>query len=201
MSPDPGGGEPADREEAWPVVASDEVYRGSWVVTISEDTIHRPGHPEDTFDRLVVDHPGAVMALAVDDDEQVCCVRQYRHNARRNFVELPAGICDVAGEPPVETARRELREEAQLQATDWRHLLTLWPTVGLTNEVHHLFLARGLSTADRGDFAMEHEEAELEVFWTPMADLLDAVLDGRVQQGPLAASILAYDVLGRRGEL
>jgi ADP-ribose pyrophosphatase len=48
---------------------------------------------------------------------------------------------------------------------------------------------------------MEHEEAELEVFRTPMADLLDAVLDGRVQQGPLAASILAYDVLKRRGEL
>jgi ADP-ribose pyrophosphatase len=196
-----GGGELADRDEAWPVVSSSEVYRGSWVVTITEDTLTRHGHPEEEFTRLVVDHPGAVMALAVDEDERVCCVRQYRHNGRRNFVELPAGICDVAGEDPVETAKRELREEAQLAAADWRHLLTLWPTVGLTNEVHHLFLARDLSAADRGSFAMEHEEADMEVFWTPMADLLDAVLDGRVQQGPLAASVLAYDVLKRRGEL
>lgn len=191
----------ADRPESWPVVATEEVYRGPWVVKIDENTIHRPGHPDDTFDRLVIDHPGAVMALAVDENENVCCLRQYRHNAKRNFVELPAGICDEVGEDPMETAKRELREEAQLQATEWRHLLTVWPTVGLTNEAHHLYLARGLSSADRGDFAMEHEEAELEVFWTPMADLMDAVLDGRVQQGPLALSVLSYDVLKRRGEL
>jgi 8-oxo-dGTP pyrophosphatase MutT (NUDIX family) len=191
----------ADRPEAWPVVGSHHVYDGPWVVTIDEETLHRPGHPDDTFSRLVVRHPGAVMALAIDEDERVCCLRQYRHNAGRNFVELPAGVCDAEGEDPLETAKRELREEVQLQASDWRPLLTLWPTVGLTSEVHHLFLARGLSHADRGSFAMEHEEAEIEVFWTPMADLLDAVLDGRVQQGPLAASVLAYDVLKSRGEL
>jgi ADP-ribose pyrophosphatase len=73
--------------------------------------------------------------------------------------------------------------------------------VGIIQELHHLFLARDLRPASRGDFAMEHEEAAMEVFWTPMADLLDAVLDGRVRQGPLAASVLAYDVLKRRGEL
>ncbi|HEX7739247.1 MAG TPA: NUDIX hydrolase [Marmoricola sp.] len=190
----------ADRDESWPVTHTTDIH-ASWVVRIHEDTLSRPGHPDEEFTRLVIDHPGAVMALAVDEDERVCCLRQYRHNGRRNFVELPAGICDVPGEDPVEAAKRELREEAQLQATDWRQLLTLWPTVGLTNEVHHLFLARDLSPADRGEFAMEHEEAELEVFWTPMSDLLDAVLDGHVQQGPLAASVLAYEALKGRGRL
>ena len=191
----------ADRPESWPVSASRVIHADDWVVGMREDTISRPGHPEESFDRLVVTHPGAVMILAVDDDERVCCVRQYRHVVQRNFVELPAGICDAEGEDPVETAKRELREEAQLRADHWRHLLSLWPTVGMSTEIHHLYLATGLHPADRGDFALEHEEAEMEVFWAPMAELLDAVLEGRVQQGPLAACVFAYDVLKRRGEL
>jgi ADP-ribose pyrophosphatase len=195
------GAELADRPEQWPVAGSRDLHRDDWIVALREDTLHRPGDPDHPFERLVVEHPGAVMALAVDDDELVCCLRQYRHVAGRNFVELPAGVCDTAHEDPLATARRELREEAELEAAGWRPLLSLYPSVGITQEVHHLFLARDLRPASRGDFAMQHEEAELEVFWTPMADLLDAVLDGRVQQGPLAASVLAYDVLKRRGEL
>jgi ADP-ribose pyrophosphatase len=195
------GSELADRPEQWPVSATRDLHRDDWIVALREDTVHRPGDPDHPFDRLVIEHPGAVMALAVDDDERVCCLRQYRHVVGRNFVELPAGLLDAAHEDPLTTAKRELREEAELEAADWRPLLSLYPSVGITQEVHHLFLARDLQPASRGDFAMEHEEAELEVFWTPMADLLDAVLDGRVQQGPLAASILAYDVLKRRGEL
>jgi 8-oxo-dGTP pyrophosphatase MutT (NUDIX family) len=198
---DTAGAGLADRPESWPVTATRDLHRDDWIVALREDTVHRPGHPEDSFGRLVVEHPGAVMILALDDQERVCCIRQYRHVGKRNFVELPAGLCDADGEAPVDTARRELREEAELAATDWKHLLTVYPTVGLSQEVHHLFLARGLSHAERGDFKMEHEEAELLVFWTPMSELLDAVLDGRVQQGPLALSVLAYDVLNRREQL
>ena len=64
--------------------------------------------------------------------------------------------------------------------------------------MHEIYLARGLSHADRGDFELQHEEAEMEVFWVPMAELLDAVLDGRVREGPLAQAVLAYDVLATR---
>jgi hypothetical protein len=67
--------------------------------------------------------------------------------------------------------------------------------------VHVIFLARGLTHAARGDFEMRHEEAEMERFWVPMADLLDAVLEGRVRQGPLAQAVLAYAVLKQRGTL
>jgi ADP-ribose pyrophosphatase len=190
-----------DQPEQWPVTASRDIHRDDWIVALREDTLHRPGHPDEPFDRLVIEHPGAVMALAVDDEERVCCLRQYRHVTGRRFVELPAGLCDAAGEDPLETAKRELREEVELEASDWRHLASVYPSVGILAEQHHLFLARGLSPVSRGDFAMEHEEADIEVFWTPMADLLDAVLDGRVQQSPLAVAVLTYEALRRRGRL
>ncbi|MDQ6687994.1 MAG: NUDIX hydrolase [Actinomycetota bacterium] len=191
----------SDEPQRWPVRDSRDRYRGDWVVALREDTVERPGHPDEPFSRLVVEHPGAVMALAVDEDERVCCIRQYRHAVGERLVELPAGICDSDKEPLLETAKRELREEVELQAREWRPLLSVFPSAGITSEVHHLFLARGLSPAGRGEFAMEHEEADIEVVWVPMAGLLDDVLAGRVRESPTAVAVLAYDVLKRRGEL
>ena len=190
----------ADRPLSWPVVSSRVIHRDDWVVEVSEDVVTRPGHPEDRFARLSVHHPGAVVVLAVDDDERVFCLRQYRHTTRHEFVELPAGLRDAAGEPPVETAKRELREEAQLAATEWTHLLSTFASAGITDEVHEIFLARGLSHAPRGSFELQHEEAEMRPFWTPFDDLLEAVLAGRVRQGPLVQAVLAYQVLRTRGD-
>ena len=171
------------------------------MVALREDVVARPGHPEDRFRRIVVEHPGAVMVLAVDDDERVLCLRQYRHAGQHDYIEIPAGLRDAEDEDPLETARRELREEAELQATDWRPMLSTFPSAGLTQEVHEIYLARGLSHADRGDFELLGEEAEMVTLWVPMAELLDAVIEGRVRQGPLAQAVLAYDVLRRRGAL
>ena len=185
---------------AWPVVSSQDLHRDDWVVALREDRITRPGHREQ-FSRISLEHPGAVVVLAVDDDERVMCLRQYRHTSGHEFVELPAGLRDAGDEPAVETAKRELREEVELDAADWRLLLSTFSSAGITDEVHEIFLARGLTHAPRGDFEMEHEEAEMERFWVPMADLLEAVLEGRVRQGPLAQAVLAYDVLKRRGAL
>lgn len=195
-------GEPlADRPAAWPVVASRDIHRDSWVVALREDVLTRPGHPDEEFARLVVEHPGAVIVLAVDEDEHVVCLRQYRHTSGHEFIELPAGLRDAEDEPAVVTARRELREETELEADEWLLLLSTFPSAGITNEVHEIFLARGLRPAPRGDFAMRHEEAEMEVLRVPMGELLDAVLDRRVREGPLAQAVLAYDVLKRRGSL
>jgi ADP-ribose pyrophosphatase len=191
----------ADEPHSWPVLGSRDIHRDEWVVALREDVVHRPGHPDRPFARLVVEHPGAVVVLAVDEEERVCCLRQYRHAGGALFIELPAGICDEQGEDPQVTAARELREEAELQAEEWRPLLTLFPTAGITSELHHLFLARGLSHADRGDFELHAEEADMEVVWVPFEDLLEAVLEQRVREGPLAAAVLAYDVLRHRGRL
>jgi 8-oxo-dGDP phosphatase len=191
----------ADRPASWPVVRSRDLHRDAWIVALREDVITRPDHPDDEFARISLEHPGAVVVLAVDEQERVLCLRQYRHTTQHDFVELPAGLRDAAGEPSVETAKRELREEAELAATSWQLMLSTFTSAGISEEVHDIFLARGLSHAPRGDFEMVHEEAEMEIFWAPMSELLDAVLDGRVRQGPLAQAVLAYDVLKRRDGL
>lgn len=190
-----------DEPAQWPVVESRDIHRDRWVMALREDFLQRPDDTSETFRRIVTEHPGAALVLAVDEHENVCCIRQYRHNASSMMVELPAGICDVPGEDPVETAKRELREEAELQAEHWRHLMSVYPTAGISQEKHHLYLATGLSPAPRGDFAMEHEEADLVPFMVPMADLLAAVMSGQVHQGPLALAVLAYQQLKSQGEL
>ena len=185
----------ADAPGSWPVVASTDLHRDGWVVALRRDLIHPPGDDgAEPFGRLVVEHPGAAMALAVDlrdGVEHVCLIRQYRHPGGGTFIEIPAGICDVPGEDPVETARRELREEVSLEASEWEHLITAYPSVGISSEVHHFYVARGLREVET-DYVAEHEEAHLEVFWAPFDDLLDAVRDGRVQEGPVVIAVLAY---------
>jgi ADP-ribose pyrophosphatase len=185
---------------SWPVVSTRDLHRDGWVVALRADVITRPDHPGE-FTRISLEHPGAVIVLAVDEDERVMCLRQYRHTSGYEFVELPAGLRDAGDEPAVETAKRELREEVELEASDWRLLLSTFASAGISDEIHEIFLARGLSHAPRGDFEMRHEEAEMETFWVPMAELLDAVLDGRVREGPLAQAVLAYAVLRQRGTL
>lgn len=185
-----------DRPESWPVAGSIDLHRDDWVVALRADEVRLPDETEETggptFRRIVVEHPGAAMVLAIDDDERVLCLRQYRHAAQHRFVELPAGLCDVPGEDPREVAVRELREEAELEAREWTHLLSVWASPGISQERHHFYLARGLSPADRGDFVLEHEEAHMERFWVPFAELLAAVLEGRVADGPVALAVLTY---------
>jgi 8-oxo-dGTP pyrophosphatase MutT (NUDIX family) len=187
-----------DEPESWPVVASEDLHRDDWVMALRADTLQRPGHPEDSFRRLVLETPGAVMVLAVDDEERVVVLRQYRHPVRAKLVEIPAGLLDVPGEDPVLAAQRELREEAALRAEHWDHLVTVYPSPGISDEKQVIYLATGLADADRGDFELEHEEAEMTVERVPVDDLLDAVLDGRLHDAPLVTAVLAYDVIRRR---
>jgi 8-oxo-dGTP pyrophosphatase MutT (NUDIX family) len=192
----------ADTPETWPVAQSRDLYRGDWLMALRADRVRRPGDATGaTFDRWVFEHPGAVVVLAVDEQERVCCLRQYRHPARGRFVELPAGLRDSDGEEPLATAQRELREEAEVEAAEWRQLFDLYPSAGITDERQVCFLARGLRPVSRGDFALEHEEADMERLWVPVDDLVEAVLDGRVGESPIAVCVLAYDALRRRGRL
>ena len=103
------------------------------------------------------------------------------------------------GDSAVEAARRELREEAGLSAGEWRHLLPTYPSPGISDELVHVYVARALSAADRGDFVLEHEEAEMETFWVPFDELLAAVLDGRVTHALVALSVLTCAARGLAG--
>ncbi len=183
---------PTDREESWPVHDTEDLFRDAWVMSLRRDLVSHPGHGDERFARLVLEHPGSVMVVAVDVDERVLVLEQYRHPVQRRLLELPAGLRDAEGEDPLVTARRELLEEAELEARTWEHLLSTHPSPGISSERLEIFLARDLAPGDRGDFEPTHEEADMTARWVPADDLADAVLDGRAADGPLALAVLAY---------
>ena len=190
-----------DVPESWPVESRSDLHRDGWVLALRSDQVTRPGAiDEGAFRRLVVEHPGAAVILAIDEDDRVLCLRQYRHPAQHRLIELPAGVCDHPGEDPIEVARRELREEAAMQAERWTHLLSTFSSPGYSAERIHYYLAEGLSPADRGDFVLAHEEADLETLWVPFPELVDAILAGDVTDGPVVQVVLAVQVLRDRAE-
>jgi len=182
--------EPVDLE----VVSSELVYSGH-VWDVRSETV-RFGDGELT--RQFVDHPGAAAVVAIDDDERVVLIQQYRHPIRHRDWEIPAGLLDVAGEPPIETARRELAEEVDLVAASMEPLISVFTTPGGNDEIIHIFLARGLSPAPRAH-EREDEEADMRVEWVALADAVDGVLEGRFRNGILASGVLAAAERLRRG--
>jgi ADP-ribose pyrophosphatase len=184
----------ADRPEAWPVVSTEDVLRGGAPFAVRRDVVRVPGGDE-TMTRVVVEHPGAVVVLAVDDQERALVLQQYRHPARTRFVELPAGLLDKEGEDPLVAARRELLEEGALEAEEWTHLNTVHSSPGFSDERIEVYLARGLrSVPDRGGFVLEHEEADMTLHWVPVAELLEAALARRWTDGPGLIALLTYAV-------
>lgn len=181
-----------DEPESWEVRATEDLLRGDGPFAVRRDVVAAPTG-DVTFRRLVVEHPGAVVVLAVDDDERVLVLRQYRHPPAMRFIELPAGLLDQHGEDPVEAGRRELLEEAGYEAEEWTHLNTIRNSPGISSEVIEVYLARGLRhVPDRGGFEPEHEEADMTLHWASVADLVTAVLERRVTDGPLLTAVLTY---------
>jgi len=187
----------ADVPESWAVHETERIWEGAAPFSVRRDTISAPADPDVRFSRLVLEHPGAVVILAVDDEERALVLMQYRHPAAMRFVELPAGLLDVEDEEPLVAARRELREEGLVLAEHWRHLFTTYSSPGLSSETIAYYVATGLSPApDRDGFELEHEELDMTLDWVPVADLLDGVRQGRVTDGPLAQAVLAYTLFG-----
>lgn len=167
-------------------VATREIFDGR-VVRVRVDTLTMPGG--GTADREICGHDDAVAVIALDDDDQITLVRQYRHAVGERLWELPAGLCDVEGEEPLATARRELVEETGLEADHWRPVIEMVPSPGFCTERVHVYLATGLREVERPE--AEHEEADMEVARMPFGEAVDAVLDGRIVNGIAVAGILA----------
>jgi 8-oxo-dGDP phosphatase len=180
-------GEPEPHE--YRVLASEPVYDGR-IISLRLDTVAMPGGGESV--REVVHHPGAVGIVALDDQDRVVMLRQYRHPVGEHMWELPAGLRDVDGEPPVETARRELAEEVRLSAARWSLLTTHFPSPGFCDEMVLLYLAEELSEADLpAGFTVEHEELDMTVERVPLAEAVQWVFDGRVRNSLAAIGLLA----------
>lgn len=179
-----------DIPEQWPVVSSAELLRGR-LVTVRTDKVRMPDN--HVAEREVVTHPGAVAVLALDDAGQVLVIRQYRHPVGRLLWEIPAGLRDVTGEPPLATARRELLEEAGYRARDWRLLADYYSSPGFSTERLRVFLARDLELvpAAMRDFVPEDEEIQLVTAWLPLEEAVRKVLAGDLHNGVAALAVLA----------
>jgi 8-oxo-dGDP phosphatase len=171
------------------VLGTEEVYDGR-IISLRLDTVAMPGGGDSV--REVVHHPGAVGIVALDDEGRVVMLRQYRHPVGEHLWELPAGLLDVDGEPPLEAARRELAEEVQLAAERWSLLTTLYPSPGFCDEQVVVYLAEGLSEVDLPDgFTVEHEELDMTVRRVPLAEAVQQVFDGTIRNSLAIIGILA----------
>jgi 8-oxo-dGDP phosphatase len=179
-----------DLVEGWPVVASN-VLANAAIVNVKRDTVQMPGGEQ--ADREVVEHPGAVAVLALDENCSVLLIRQYRHPVGRLLWEIPAGLRDVPGEPLLKTAQRELLEEAGYLASDWHVLADIYTSPGISSERLRVFLAKDLTyvpDAER-DYIPDHEEAHLMVEWAPLDVVVSRFLAGELHNGVTAVGVFA----------
>lgn len=176
------------------VESSQTVYAGR-VITVRRDVVTMPG--DTTSAREVVEHPGAVGVVALDDQDRVLLVTQYRHPVRRRLQELPAGLLDHPGEPALEAAQRELAEEAGLAAARWDVLVDTLTSSGMTDEAIRVFLARDLRVVDRQ--VQEHEELDLTCDWVPLDDAVRRVQAGELENGMAAVGLLSAELARRDG--
>lgn len=142
--------------------------------------------------RDYVRHPGAVGVLALDEQGRVPLVHQYRHPVGMTLWELPAGLLDVDGEPPLDAARRELAEEADLRAGRWHTLIDWLLSPGGTSEAFRCYLARGLSPVLEAELhSRQGEEQGMELRWVDLDEACTGVLAGRLHNPSLVVGVLA----------
>ncbi len=179
------------------VTGTEWFFRGK-IISLHRDTLTMPDG--STADREIVDHQGAVAVVAIDADDHVVLVNQYRLAVRRRLDELPAGLLDVTDESALSAAQRELAEEASLQAGRWDVLLDLVTSPGFSNEAIRVFLARELShAADPGGFVREHEEVAMTVTRVPLTEAVARVRAGEITNAAAVAGLLAAEVARSHG--
>lgn len=183
----------ADEVSAVTVVSSEIVYGGIVWDIRREVFEYGDAEPVDTITREYVDHTGAVAILALDDHDRVLLIRQYRHAIGTREWEIPAGLLDVDGEPPVIGAQRELAEEADVVASEWNLLSDFYSTPGGSNEAIRIYLARGLSDAHTA-FERTAEESDIEKRWVPLEEVVAAVLARTVGNSILSIAVLTAHI-------
>jgi 8-oxo-dGDP phosphatase len=187
-APTARGEELVDRLEQRPVEHSERVFKGMvWDVVRDTVDLGEGG----TVRREYIEHPGAVAIVALDDRGRVLFIQQYRHPVGTFEWELPAGLLDVAGEPPWQAAARELHEEADLEAGRWDVLMDYYSSPGGVSEALRIFVARDLSDVPHGDrFTRESEELGMPTRWVDLDEAHDAVLRGQLHNPAAVIGIL-----------
>ncbi len=196
-APQPFSNDPLEEQ----VVDSRVVHRGRYL-DVRIDTIRRADGTTGTRD--VVRHPGAVAVLAMDADDRLLLVRQWRIPAGRAMLEIPAGTLDVhegVTEDPDVAARRELEEETGSRASGWRRLASFWTAPGFATELMHLYLATGLESVHDDDRLAPDEDERLELSRFTIDEALAMVDAGEIVDAKSMLGILWLDRLRRTAEL
>ena len=165
------------------IVSSKEVY-SCRVFRVTEEVAK-----DDNFeiDRAVVRHPGSAVMMAVDENDQVLLVRQYRLPADSLMWELPAGKMDE-GETPLESAKRELREETGYSAESWTLLVSYWPSPGYCSEKMNLFLATKLTAGK----ATPMDDERIETRWFTAQEIEESIRSGEMRDGKTLVGFLYW---------
>jgi len=175
-----------DRPETHPITKSEVAFAGR-IWNVQRETVD---YPTGEITREFVAHPGAVAVVAVDDAHRVLMISQYRHPVREVLWEIPAGLCDVAGEPRIETARRELLEETGYIAETVEPLIEFYTTPGGNDEKISIFLARGLKFVGH-DLELEGEEIDMTVHWVPLNEAVQSILASKVKSPAAQVGLMA----------
>lgn len=185
-----GDGDPRDAGLSEKVESEDIAWTGR-IFNVDRLRVREPNGREALRD--VVRHPGAVAIVALTDDGRICLVRQYRTALGRVTVEIPAGKLDP-GEDPLDCANRELREETGMRAQKMAFLTTIATSAGFADELIHIYMATGLSFAGSDPDADEFINVDL----VELPELIDAVLDGKIEDAKTVVGALICDAVARR---
>ncbi|MEU4094383.1 NUDIX hydrolase [Streptomyces sp. NPDC026673] len=177
-----------DTPEEWRVTATATPFTGKKTSVRTDDVVMPDG---GVARRDYQVHPGSVAVLALDDQDRVLVLKQYRHPVRMKLWEIPAGLLDIPGENPLHAAQRELYEEAHVKAEDWRVLTDVYTTPGGCDEAVRIFLARGLSEVEGERYEVSEEEADMEFARVPVDELVRGVLAGELHNNCLVVGVLA----------
>ena len=188
---------PRDSAHPRPVLDSQVVHAGMiWDVIRDQVDLGEAG----TVTREYLRHPGAVAVIVLNDDDDVLLLRQYRHAARAELWEPPAGLLDVPGEDPLAAARRELAEEADLVAASWWVLADYLSSPGSSDEAIRVYLARDVTPVHEDDLHdRQGEERDMVALWVPLDDALAAVLAGRLRNPSTVIGVHAAHAARSRG--
>jgi ADP-ribose pyrophosphatase len=185
-----GAGHPADDRLRETVVGTRTVYRGHYL-EVRVDEILTPDGGRSTRD--IVGHPGAVAIVALDAEDRLLMVRQFRLAAGRTLLEIPAGTLDRARDGSLEdpdlAARRELEEETGFRAGSWQHLGAFWTAPGFATELMHLYLARDLVPAHEARLGPDDDE-RLELEHVPWQEAVAMVEGGQIADAKSLVGVL-----------
>jgi 8-oxo-dGDP phosphatase len=178
---------PNDQPVDIPAISSRVIHKGM-VWDLVSDTFDFNG---EELTREYVKHTGAVAVLTINDKDELLLLKQYRRPVESFLMEFPAGLLDVPGEQALDCAKRELAEEANLQASYWEELISFHATPGGNSETITVFVARGLTDAN-SEYVSSGEEKNMPKSWVPIKRALESVLRSEIKSPTAVVGIMAY---------